>query len=128
MDANVKELDEYFTRLADYTSSLLDQRKQMLAALSKCKRSLGDLGAGLNAFSLEVVDDDIAFSQVEGDRNTTELREEFEKAKENLARELEAKGVLMDAHGKPLAELLAMHSAAQDCLEEIILYCEAIRV
>lgn len=120
-DPNVLELDAYFAKLGEYCNAALQHQRSLLKCTKTEKQCCSDLGQALNAFSLELMDDDI--QHVDGER-----RESFKRQASALARRLECTGEAVDAQAEPLTRQVMAEEAAVDYIQEIVHFCEATRV
>lgn len=120
-DPNLLELDAYFAKLGDYCHSALQHQRSLLKCTKTEKQCCSDLGQALNAFSLELLDDDI--QHVDRDK-----REAFKQQANALARRLECTGEAVDAQAEPLTKQAMAEEAAVDYIQEIVQFCEATRV
>lgn len=120
-DPNLVELDLYFAKLGEYCHSALQHQRSLLKCTKTEKQCCSDLGQALNAFSLELIDDDIQHA----DR---ERMMAFKQQANALAKRLESTGEAVDAQAEPLAKQAMAEETAVDYIQEIVHFCEATRV
>lgn len=120
-DPNLLELDAYFAKLGEYCHSALQHQRSLLKCTKTEKQCSSDLGQALNAFSLELMDDDI--QHVDRERMVS-----FKQQANALAKKLECTGEAVDAQAEPLARQIMAEEAAVDYIQEIVHFCEATRV
>lgn len=120
-DANLRELDDYFAKLAEHTATALSTQRALVRHRVQERQALGDGGQAFNAFSLQLADDDISFPDAKG-------KDRFEAQKRKLGRQMEASGQSMDAIATPVAVQTESEQLAADYMHEALLFCEAVRV
>lgn len=120
-DANLRELDDYFAKLAEYTATALSTQRALVRHRMQERQVLSGAGQALNAFSLQLADDDIRFTDAE-------VKDQFEVQKRELGRRMEASGQSMDAIVTSVVVQTESEHLAVDYMHEALLFCESVRV